>query len=72
MINWCSSREVLKVRKLTNSIFELGKGESEHSNRVHCKDCGDGRSVSRVMSKCVVCSAARNNTYPDAIDCDKS
>ncbi len=24
------------------------------------------------MNEYTVCSAARNNTYPDAIDCDKS
>ncbi len=38
----------------------------------YCKDCGDGRSASRVMNEYAVCSATRNNTYPDAIDCDKS
>ncbi len=39
---------------------------------MYCKDCGDDRSVSQMMNECVVCSAARNITYPNAIDCDKS
>ncbi len=37
----------------------------------YCKDCGDGKGADRVMCEWESV-LPQNNTYPDAVDCDKS